>query len=112
MKKYLKELIIFILQIFLFYILPLFAGPTDMMGLVVLILLGTLALSLVIGFISKSKIKFLYPIIVAILFIPSVFIYYNESALVHSLWYLFISYFGLFVGAIGIRLFMKKISVV
>ena len=31
MKRYVKELIIFLLQLLAFYILPLFAGPTDIM---------------------------------------------------------------------------------
>ena len=39
MKKYLKEIIIFLLQLFMFYIFPLFAGPTDVMGMVLLIIM-------------------------------------------------------------------------
>lgn len=108
MKKYLKEVIILIMQLIVFYILPLFAGPTDMIGLVMLIILGTLLLSIIIGSISKNKIKYLYPIIVAILFIPSIFIFYNESALVHSLWYLVVSSIGLIVGTIIYKLIHKK----
>ena len=36
MKKYLKEIILFILYICLFYLFPLTAGPTDEMGLIIL----------------------------------------------------------------------------
>lgn len=104
MKRYLKEIIIFMLQLFMFYISPLFAGPTDAMGMVLLIILATLLLSIIIGSISKEKIKYLYPIIVAILFIPSVFIYYNKSALIHSIWYLVVSSIGLLVGTIIYKL--------
>ncbi len=100
MKKYIKELIILFIQLLVFYILPLSAGPTDGMGLVVLIILATFILSIILGIISKEKIKYLYPIIISILFIPSVFIYYNESALIHSIWYLVISIIGLFIGII------------
>ena len=100
MKKYLKEIIIFLLQIFIFYILPLFAGPTDIMGLVFLMLLSTFLLSLIIGIISKNKIKYYYPVSVALLFIPTIFIYYNESALIHSIWYLVISLIGFLIGMI------------
>ena len=100
MKKYLKEIIILLIQLFMFYIFPLFAGPTDAMGMVLLIILATLILSTIIASISKEKIKYLYSIIIAILFIPSVFIYYNESALIHSVWYLVISSIGLIVGTI------------
>ena len=60
MKRYLKEIIILLLQTFMFYIFPLFAGPTDIMGMVVLIILATLILSIIIASISKEKIKYLY----------------------------------------------------
>lgn len=108
MKRYLKEIIILILQLYMFYISPLFAGPTDIMGMVLLIILVTLLLSIIIGGISKEKIKYLYPIIVAILFIPSIFIYYNDSALIHSIWYLVISSIGVLVGTILYKLTHKK----
>jgi hypothetical protein len=107
MKKYIKELIILFIQLLVFYILPLSAGPTDGMGLVVLIILATFILSIILGIISKEKIKYLYPIIISILFIPSVFIYYNESALIHSIWYLVISIIGLFIGII-VKKIIKK----
>ena len=99
-KKFFKEIIILIIQLLLFYLLPLTAGPADTMGLVVLLLLLTLILSIVIGIISKEKIKFIYPIIISILFIPTIFIYYNDSALIHSVWYLVDSLIGLFIGVI------------
>ena len=87
MKKFIKEIIILFIQLLVFYILPLFAGPTDMMGLVLLIILATLLLSIIIGSIS---------------------IYYNESALVHSLWYLVVSAVGLFIGTIIYKLTCKN----
>lgn len=98
--KYLKELIVFFIQLFMFYIFPLFAGPTDAMGMVFIIVLTTFILSLVLTLISNNKIKYLYPICISIIFIPSVFIYYNESALIHSLWYLVISSIGISIGSI------------
>ena len=106
MKRYLKESVILLVQLFMFYIFPLFAGPTDAMGMVLLIILSTFLLSVVIGCISKEKIKYLYPLIVAVIFIPSVFIYYNSSALVHSLWYLIVSAVGLAVGLVIRMLFV------
>ena len=113
MKKYLKEIIIFSLQALIFYILPLFAGPTDIMGLVVLLIFSVFLSSLVLGVISKNIVKYLYPLATAIIFIPSVFIYYNSSALVHAVWYLVISIIGMALGT-GIyylsRLFIKLVS--
>ena len=60
MKKYIKEIIILIIQLFMFYIFPLFAGPTDAMGMVLLIIIATFILSTIMGTISKEKIKHLY----------------------------------------------------
>ena len=108
MKKYLKEIIIFSLQVLVFYILPLFAEPTDMMGLVLLIIIFTFVLSIVLGSISKNIIKYFYPLATSVIFIPSVFIYYNSSALVHALWYLVISVVGIGIGT-GIYYLSKVI---
>lgn len=100
MKKYLKELIILSIQLIMFYLFPLTAGPTDMMGLVLILLFTTLLLSGLLTILSNNKIKYIYPIIVAIAFIPSVFIYYNESAIIHSVWYLVVSIIGTIIGHI------------
>lgn len=109
MKKYLKEIIILIIQLFMFYIYPIFCGPTDAMGMVIIILFTTLLLSTILNIISNNKIRFIYPVIVSLIFIPSIPIWYNESALVHSLWYLVVSLIGLIIGSI-INLINKKIS--
>jgi len=85
----------------MFYIFPLFAGPTDAMGMVLIIVMVIALLSVVLGGISGTHIKFFYPAIIAVLFIPSVFIYYNGSAMVHALWYLIISLAGLLVGILA-----------
>ena len=108
MKIYIKELIIYILQLFMFYIFPLFAGPTDIMGMVLLILIATFILSVIMGSISNEKIKYLYPIIIAVIFIPSVMLHYNSSALIHSVWYLVVSSVGLLVGLFIYKLTHKK----
>ncbi len=107
MRKYIREIIILFVQIFLFYILPLFAGPTDIMGLIILLVFGTFVLGLVIGVVSKLKLKYIYPIIVVLLFVPTVFIYYNETAFVHSLWYLVSSTIGEVIGIL-VNLFLTN----
>jgi len=108
MKRFIKEIIILLIQLFMFYIFPLFAGPTDAIGMVLLIIITTFVLSIIIGSISKEKIKYLYPIIISILFIPSIFIYYNESALIHSMWYLVISFIGLSFGIVIYKVIHRK----
>ena len=108
MKRFVKEIIILVIQLFMFYIFPLFAGPTDAMGMVFLIICATLLLSVIMASISKEKIKYLYPIIVSILFIPSIFIYYNETAFIHSLWYFVVSSVGMILGTIVEKISDKK----
>ena len=108
MRKYIKELIILVIQLFMFYIFPLFAGPTDAMGMVVLIILVTFLLSVIMGAVSSEKVKYLYPIVIAIIFIPSVYLHYNDSALIHSVWYLVVSTIGLVIGMIIRKLIYRK----
>lgn len=108
MKRFWKEIVILILQLYMFYISPLFAGPTDALGMVFLILLATFILSIVFASISKEKWKYLYPVIISILFIPSVFIYYNDSALIHTVWYFVDSFIGMLIGLIISKIINKK----
>lgn len=108
MKKYWKETAILITQLFMFYVFPMTAGPTDAMGMVFLIIAVTFILSIIMGSVSKKRAKFLYPLLASVLFIPSVLIYYNESALIHSVWYFVISFMGLLIGVLVQRLFSRK----
>ena len=108
MKRLIKEIIILLIQMFMFYIFPLFMYLYEPIGTVMMILMITFVLSVVLSIISKNKLKYLYPIIIAILFIPTVFIYYNESAFVHSIWYLVVSGVGLLIGIIA-NLIIRKV---
>ena len=110
MKNLKKEILIYLIQTFIFYIFPLFVGPKDAIAMVFLMLLATFVLSIIVGSYSKTRIKYLYPIVVSIIFIPSILIYYNESALIHSIWYLVISSIGLIIGIILEKLTTKKVS--
>ena len=76
--------------------------------MVFLIIIATLINSIIIGS-SKFKYKFYYPLFAAIVFIPSIFVYYNESALVHSVWYLVVSLIGVIIGFI-VNLVIDKIN--
>ena len=100
MNKFKKEIIIIIIQIIMFYIYPLFIKLIGPIGMVLMILLATFILSLIIGAVSKEKIKYFYPVLVSLVFIPSVYIYYNDSALIHSVWYLVVSIVGEFLGIV------------
>ena len=49
----------------------------------------------------------MYPPLTAAMFLPSVAIYYNESAVIHSLWYLGVSMIGMVIGSL-IRAIIRK----
>lgn len=109
MKRFIKEIVVLLFQMFMFYIFPVFMYLYEPIDTVMLILVTSFILSMVLTIISRNKIKYLYPIVIAILFIPTVFIYYNESALVHSVWYMVVSVIGLFIGSI-INFTIKKMK--
>lgn len=103
MTKYRRPLAILLAQLALFYLLPLAAKPLGAMGMVLLLIAATFALSFLMGAAPIGKERFLYPLLVAAAFIPSVFLYYNESALVQAVWYLVISGTGTLAGALSKR---------
>ena len=108
MRRCWKELVILLIQAAAFYVLPLFAGPTDAMGLVFLLLAATLALSLLMGALSGSRGKYLYPAAAALLFLPSLLLYYNGSAAVHALWYLVLGVVGVAAGSLVRRMTLRR----
>ena len=108
-KNYLKEISIVLLEICILYILPLLFNSDNGIGIVLLMLVLTFALSAVLACISNKKIKYLFPILVSILFIPTVYIYYNETAMIHSLWHLIASLLGMIIGEV-IMLITKKVT--
>lgn len=99
MKRYGKELIIALLQLLTFYAYPAFALRSDPMGAVFLMLLATLVLALVLGILSRGALKWVYPAFCAVVFLPTVPIYYNASAAVHATWYLVVAAAGVAVGS-------------
>ena len=108
MKKYIAEIVIFCIQLFMFYISPLFAGPTDGMGMVVLILFATLILSILLGSISKNRIKYVYPVAAAAAFLPSVFLHYTGTAVIHAVWYFVVAVVGMLIGTIIFKVLHRK----
>lgn len=73
--KKLLYLLFFIIQFILFYLLPLTGGPTDVMGIVFLMYIGTMVNSFIMGLTPiKLKPKLLFTFVVVLLFAPSVFL--------------------------------------
>ena len=72
------------------------------MGMVVLLLFTAFLLTFVVGCMANQKKKYLYPLMVSVVFLPSVWIYYNETALIYLVWYAVITAVGILIGT-GVR---------
>lgn len=81
-----------------FYVLPLLIRDTGSGMFVLLILIPII--SFISAFYSglKAGIQWFYPILVALIFIPSIFIYYNSSATIYVIIYGAIALIGNVVG--------------
>ncbi len=103
-KNYFKELIwelnIVFIQLLLFYIFPLLPHGLDHLGVNLTSIFLSFLLSIIFGYKSDLKVKHIYPVGVSLLFIPSVLIFYDASALIHSSWYLFITLIGVAIGSL------------
>ena len=108
-KKNLPLTIALTIQLFYFYIFPIFAGKNSAIGMVLSIICATFLISFLLATVWDSKLKFLYPIAISILFIPTVFIFYNASAAVHILWYFVISSLGILFGC-TLRFALNKLT--
>ena len=105
MLKIRKEIWIMIIQFIVFLGAQIIARLSgDMYGslFVVLIIypISVLVLSIAVSWI-ESKLKYLYPLYVAIIFLPIVYIFLNNSAYVYSLVFAGISAFGIMIGVIS-----------
>jgi len=81
-----------------FYVLPLFGQTTGGFMLILLVVIPFICFltSLVYGLINEWNL--LYPILVGLLFAPTVFLFYNSSAWVYIIGYAFLSFVGIYVG--------------
>ena len=105
MLKIRKDLWIMIIQFIVFLGTQIIAKLSgDMYGslFVVLIIypISVLVLSIAI-FWTKSKLKYLYPIYVAIVFLLMAYIFLNSSAYIYSIIFAGISAFGIMIGVIS-----------
>lgn len=99
MEKLKQMLPYLLIMIGIFYISPMLIIDTGsgMFILLVLVPLACLLTSLAYGF--KNSFTLTFPILVMLIFIPSIFIFYNDSAIVYVFAYGAISLVGSFLGA-------------
>lgn len=98
MDKIKKNWIYYLIIFITFYLIPILIKDTGsgIFILLIVIPLITLITSLIYGL--RNTVDFIYPLIVAILFIPTLFIYYNTSAWVYVIAYSMISLIGELLG--------------
>lgn len=101
MKKNNGEfIVIFLTQLLVFYILPMFAAThRQTLGMLVIVTLSTFMLALGLGGITqKTKLKYYYPIFITIIFVPAIQIYSSEFQPLDSLWCLLSATLGITIG--------------
>ena len=107
LKKMLPYLLVCALA---FYVAPLLA--TDTGGFIFVLLLAVPAIcltaSLIYGILNGfAPLQLLFPLFVGVLFVPSIYIFYNESAWVYAIAYGVISLIGNGIGY-GIAMLLKR----
>lgn len=95
-KKLLPYLMV---NIICFYLLTLLMKDTGSAMFILLFVIPVITFVNAIICGSKTSFDLLYPILVMVIFAPSIFIFYNESANIYIFIYGAISLMGLFVGS-------------
>ena len=87
-----------------FYVLPILITDTGSAMGMMLFILPLICLITSLIYRIKNSFNIVYPIIIALLFAPTIFIHYNSSASVYIVVYGIIAMIGNFIG----KLFYKK----
>lgn len=96
MEKTQKMLAYWLIIIFAFYILPLLIKDTASGMLILLIVIPIISFLVSYVYGRKNSFDWLFSIFIMLAFIPSIFIFYNESAAIYTLAYGIISIIGQF----------------
>ena len=97
-KKSKKMLAYWLIIIFAFYILPLLIKDTGTGMLILLIGIPVICFTISLIYARKNSFDWIFSIFIVLAFIPSIFIYYNESAGIYTLVYGILSIIGQFIG--------------
>ena len=98
MEKLKKNWIYYLIILIAFYLVPIRITDTGSGMAILLIVIPLIALitSLIYGL--RNTFDFIYPLVVAIMFIPTLFIYYNASAWIYIISYALIALIGELLG--------------
>ncbi|MFC2471517.1 MAG: hypothetical protein ACFNVI_08970, partial [Lachnoanaerobaculum gingivalis] len=99
MKDFIKKYYVYILVMLAFYVAaPLLCRDTGSAMFTLLCLLPAILFILSLVYAKMNGFKWYLSLAVALLWLPTVFIYYNESAMIYALIYGVISFVGQGVG--------------
>lgn len=87
MNKFKHNIAIYLLLAADFYLLPCFISDTGSAMLLLLVLMPVVCFSLSVWYGMKNGATLFYPLAVAVLFVPSIFLFYNSSAWVYAVAY-------------------------
>ena len=98
MEKLKKNWIYYLIIFIAFYLVPILIKDTGSGMAILFIVIPLIALitSLIYGL--RNTFDFIYPLVVAIMFIPTLFIYYNASAWIYIISYSLIALIGELLG--------------
>ena len=98
MEKIKKNWIYYLIIFIAFYLVPILIKDTGSGMTILLIVIPSITLinSLIYGL--RNTFDFIYPLVVAIMFIPTLFIYYNASAWIYIISYSLIALIGELLG--------------
>ena len=94
MNKLKKNMVFYLLLLIDFYIIPLFIKDTGSAMIAMLIILPLICLITSVFYGMRNGFDRWYILNVAIIFIPSIFIFYNSSAWVYVVGYAIIALLG------------------
>ncbi|NMM94371.1 hypothetical protein [Bifidobacterium oedipodis] len=98
----------YIVVIIDFYALPLVMRDTGSAVVLMLIAMPLVLFATSVAYGLRHGWRYQYPIIVALLFVPTIFIFYNSSALIYIIVYGIIAVLGDAFGHILVPLFRKE----
>ena len=94
MEKLKKNMVFYLLLLIDFYIIPWVIKDTGGAMIVMLVIIPLICLITSVFYGIRNGFDFLYILSVAIIFTPSIFIFYNSSAWVYAVGYAVIALFG------------------
>lgn len=100
MKASFKMIPYLLVNAIAFYLLPMIIQDMGSAMLVLLLAIPLICFSIAIVFGVKNSFNWIYPLAVALLFAPTIFIFYNESATFYTAIYGILALVGNLIGKI------------